>query len=338
MKKAFLSVVIPMFNKSPYVARALDSVLAQDYHSFEVVVVDDGSTDNGASIVDAYVQKDPRVRLVQQTNSGVSIARNRGMDTASGDYYALLDADDCWETNHLSEIAALASEYPSAGILGTAYKHSFPSGSNVAIYVAALEGKRGLVDEYFKYASAGQPICASSVAIASWAVNSVGGFEPGARFGEDLDFWARLALTYPVAYSGRLTAQYIHGVVGQATSSIPVYYSNCHCKTLELALVDVDQSEERKRFIRKVGNRSALTVSGNFFSGKSFSRKEWDRYLLESRILNITNSLVFRMVCLFPFQTIWKPYFRVSRVFSCRQFLALMGGARVKSGLKFKLC
>lgn len=337
MKQVFLSVVIPMYNKQPYIAQTLDCVLSQSYDAFEVIVVDDGSTDGSASVVESYLQKDSRVHLIRQENSGVSVARNRGMDVAKGDYYVLLDADDRWEVNHLSEIATLASEFPTAGMLGTAYVHSFPVGPDVAIIVANLEGQRGLLDEYFKYASAGQPICASSVAIASWAVHDVGGFEPGARFGEDLDLWARVALKYPVAYSGEVTSQYIHGVSGQATSSIPVYYSNCHCRTLEMALVDECQSPERKKFIRKVGNRSALTVSSQFFSNKSFNRKEWDRYLFESRIGNITNSLVFRMMRLFPFQIIWKTYFTVSRVFSSRKFLALLGGARVKSGLKLKL-
>jgi hypothetical protein len=99
------SVIIPLYNKAPYVQRALDSVLAQSLRDFELIVVDDGSTDAGDEIVARC--RDPRVRLIRQTNAGPGAARNRGLREAKGELVAFLDADDEW----LPEYLGRAAEY-----------------------------------------------------------------------------------------------------------------------------------------------------------------------------------------------------------------------------------
>ena len=115
-----VSVIIPLFNKAPYVARALHSVLAQTFTDFEVIVVDDGSTDDGGSVVRQFA--DDRVRMIKQDNGGPGAARNRGLAEAQGEYVAFLDADDCWLPTYLEsgmgrfsavgqEVAAVTSGY-----------------------------------------------------------------------------------------------------------------------------------------------------------------------------------------------------------------------------------
>jgi hypothetical protein len=103
-----VSVIIPLFNKAPYVARALASVAAQTYTDFEVIVVDDGSTDEGPRIVEAC--NDAHIRLITQENSGPGAARNRGLELAQGELVAFLDADDEWLPNYLSESVRLLDE------------------------------------------------------------------------------------------------------------------------------------------------------------------------------------------------------------------------------------
>lgn len=100
-----ISVVIPLFNKGPYIARTLDSVLKQTFQDFKVIVVDDGSTDDGAEIVRGF--DDPRIQLIQQPNQGESVARNRGVDESLSDFVAFLDADDEWMPKHLETILKL---------------------------------------------------------------------------------------------------------------------------------------------------------------------------------------------------------------------------------------
>ena len=97
------TVIIPLYNKEPYIKRALETVLNQTYDNFEMIIIDDGSTDEGVRIVSSI--QDTRIKVFSQINSGVSAARNRGALLAKNQYLAFLDADDTWEPNFLQEIS-----------------------------------------------------------------------------------------------------------------------------------------------------------------------------------------------------------------------------------------
>lgn len=199
-----VSVVIPLYNKGPYIARALNSVLAQTFQDFEVIVVDDGSTDNGAVVVERF--DDPRIWLIQQENQGVSAARNRGTEAARAELIAFLDADDEWLPEHLETITRLRKEYPEAGLYATAY------------FICTSLGKLGLIDSiavppspwegempsyFFAAALSNMPISTSSVGIPKNVFNNIGGFCIGLNIYEDSELWGRIALKYPVAFSWR---------------------------------------------------------------------------------------------------------------------------------------
>ncbi|MFT6208936.1 MAG: glycosyltransferase involved in cell wall biosynthesis, partial [Colwellia sp.] len=95
-----VSVIIPMYNVEKYIEQSIDSVLKQTYHNFEIILVDDGCTDDTLNKVNKFT--DPRIRLIHQTNRGLSGARNTGIDSARGLYVALLDADDYWAKDKLA--------------------------------------------------------------------------------------------------------------------------------------------------------------------------------------------------------------------------------------------
>ena len=108
------SVVIPVYNKAPYIARTLTSVLAQNFDDYEIIVVDDGSTDD--SMQKLRQVQSPKIRIIRQENQGVAVARNTGILAAQGEYIAFLDADDAWLPEYLQTIDHLVENYPQSDI------------------------------------------------------------------------------------------------------------------------------------------------------------------------------------------------------------------------------
>jgi glycosyltransferase involved in cell wall biosynthesis len=115
MTRSLISVIIPTYNGQAFLAEALDSVLAQSFQDFEIIVVDDGSTDGTVQIVHQYQSAFPMIRAIFQENSGVTIARNRGIDVADGSYIAFLDQDDRWTPNALQVHTDCHRQFPELG-------------------------------------------------------------------------------------------------------------------------------------------------------------------------------------------------------------------------------
>ena len=203
-----ISIIIPLYNKEASIAQALDSVMAQECQDFEVVVVDDGSTDAGAAVVENY--GDPRIRLVRQANAGVSVARNRGIEEARGEYVAFLDADDVWMPGFLSEIVALQKEFPQCRAQATNYVfNSNGVKSPTILRKIPFSGERGVLVNYFEVASCSHPpVWTSAVCIERRLLLEIGGFPVGIKSGEDLLVWARVAVRTDWAYSMKEMAQY----------------------------------------------------------------------------------------------------------------------------------
>lgn len=199
-----VSIVIPLFNKAGTVRASLDSVLRQTITDWELIVVDDGSSDGGGGQV--AVLGDARIRLHTQANAGVAAARNAGLALARADLVAFLDADDLWQPGFLAAILALRGAYPEAGWFATGYEIRPSAGPG---HVARLSGlpagfERGLLPDYFRIASRSDPpVWTSAVAVVKVCLQAIGGFPTGIASGEDLLTWARLATHYPLAYDMR---------------------------------------------------------------------------------------------------------------------------------------
>lgn len=197
-----VSVVMPLYNKENDVTRAIGSALAQTYRDFKLIVVNDGSTDRSAKVVRGI--DDPRIRLVEQVNAGVSAARNRGIAEAQTDLVTFLDADDEWLPDFLATIVRLQTSFPKASVFATAYRVREPSGPERSITLNGLPSGQweGLMNDYFAVAACSDPpIWSSAVAVKKAALEDIGGFPVGVRSGEDLLTWARLAVRFPVVYS-----------------------------------------------------------------------------------------------------------------------------------------
>ena len=203
-----ITVIIPLYNKEASIATALRGVLAQTYQDFEIVVVDDGSTDGGAAVVEQF--DDPRIRLIRQANGGVSAARNRGIAEAKGEHIAFLDADDEWMPTFLEEIAALIAAYPECKARATNYIFNSNGVKSPTILrrMPFTEG-RGVLTNYFEVASCSHPpMWTSAVCIDRDLLQEIGGFPVGIKSGEDLLVWARTAVRTQWAYSMKPLAQY----------------------------------------------------------------------------------------------------------------------------------
>lgn len=205
-----ISVVIPLYNKEQQITETLRSVLTQTYTDFEIVIVDDGSTDK--SVEEASSVRDSRIRLVRQANTGVSAARNRGVEEARFDLVAFLDADDCWKPDYLQTQYELSQKYPECSVFACNYEFVHSDGSIHFTIIRKLPftGQDGLFDNYFEVATCSHPpLWTSAVMIRKKALQQIGGFPVGIRSGEDLLTWAALACQYKIAYSRLPKAQYV---------------------------------------------------------------------------------------------------------------------------------
>ncbi len=193
-----ISVVVPLYNKATYISRTLGSILAQSCPNFEVIVVDDGSTDGSSTIVASLA--DSRIVLVRQANRGRSGARNRGIEVARSELVAFLDADDEMGPGHIRALLRLRRQFPAAGLYATGYRRTFRGNFSVEVTIQpGGDPAPVLISDYFAYAPRGI-ICSSNVAIPRRILREIGGFPIGETWGEDLDLWTRVALRYPTAY------------------------------------------------------------------------------------------------------------------------------------------
>lgn len=197
-----ISVVIPLYNKEKQIAYTLQSVLNQTFQDFEVVIVDDGSTDGSVAEVEKFC--DSRIRLIHQKNAGVAAARNRGIEEAKGDLIAFLDADDVWKPEYLATQYHLFQQYPDCSVFACNYEFRDTEGKVTPTIIRKLpfSGEDGILSNYFEVASCSHPpICSISIMVKKQAIQAIGGFPVGIKSGEDLLTWARLAVNDKIAYS-----------------------------------------------------------------------------------------------------------------------------------------
>ena len=216
-----ISVVIPLYNKEKQIAHTLQSVFNQTFQNFEVVIVDDGSTDGSVSEVEKF--SDLRIRLIHQKNAGVSAARNRGIEEAKGDLIAFLDADDEWKPEYLATQYHLSQKYPDCNVFACNYEFRNTEGKVTPTIIRKLPftGEDGILSNYFEVASCSHPpICSISIMVKKSAIQKIGGFPVGIKSGEDLLTWARLAVNGQIAYSKKVVAIYDLGE-GYVLTNLP---------------------------------------------------------------------------------------------------------------------
>jgi len=196
-----ISVVIPLYNKEKSIAATLESVLAQTYTDYEVVVVDDGSTDASAKVVQSLMKKSNKIRLISKPNGGVCSARNRGIIESKGYYIALLDGDDIWDKDFLKEQVILIHDFPEATMWGINFAETREGKIVRKIATALPDGYRGYVGNYFQMPKRVSDLfCSSSVVIRRDVFDKVGMFDERIKYAEDSDMWFRIIATEKVVF------------------------------------------------------------------------------------------------------------------------------------------
>ncbi len=246
--RPYISVVIPLFNKEDYIKDTVSSVLAQTFIDFELIIINDGSTDQSLKIISEI--NDQRIRIIDQKNRGVAAARNNGIKQSFCDYVAFLDADDLWERSYLMSCWNLIKKYPDAVILG----HAISRENRKSLQVhnkLPHNFTDGFVD-YFKVSRKVSLYSSSSVIVKKRELEIISGFNENLTHGEDLDLWMRLAVAGKTVYctqelvnyrkdiknSARLKAKdpnkHLISLINNYHFDVPYFNGYKHCLTAKL--------------------------------------------------------------------------------------------------------
>jgi glycosyltransferase involved in cell wall biosynthesis len=191
------SIVIPLYNKEQSIKKTIESVLNQTYQNFELLIVNDGSTDSSVEIVSAI--KDKRIKIINKENGGVSSARNLGIIASTNCYIAFLDGDDLWLNNYLEEFNNLIIDYPNNVIYGSNYFIKLNENCIEELNFINT-GFRGVFSNYFKIAQKNWLFHSSAIIINNKILNSEVLFDERQTMGEDFDFWFQVVEKGNVAY------------------------------------------------------------------------------------------------------------------------------------------
>lgn len=306
--KPLFSVIIPLFNKAPYIRRAIDSVLSQTVQDFEIIVVNDGSTDGGEEIVAKYL--DSRIILVNQENGGVSVARNTGIGMAQSEFIAFLDADDEWLPSFLNEILIMIDEFPDAALFATAvelvyghrverHNHFIPTFTGVLNYSESPIELR----DYFKTCvlMGYSPITSSSHVVKKSILQAIGNYNPTSRLSEDLEVWGKIAYAgFPIIYSYSIQSR-VHVVAdNKATDRFFVQDHSPFVNYILNLPVDLDRNDSDVEWLRKyVSSLEILAAFNNIGAGNIDGAKNNLNYVRGVEYQTQKNILSF--CCYLPF-------------------------------------
>jgi glycosyltransferase involved in cell wall biosynthesis len=202
-----ISAIIPTYNYGRFLREAIDSVLAQTYPVLELIVVDDGSTDDTPQILASYGD---RVRAIFQTNGGVGVARNRGIAQARGEYVAFLDSDDVWLSRKLEKEIALFDADPDLGLVHSGAETFDNSGKTLVVSLSGMEGWIG--PELLRLDQTVIAAPGSGTIVPKRIAEEIGGFDPELQPSEDWDFCYRIATRYRVGFVPEVLVRYrMHG-------------------------------------------------------------------------------------------------------------------------------
>lgn len=200
------SVVIPVYNKEKQIGETLRSVLEQSYQNFEIIIINDGSTDDSEEVIKQF--EDERIRYLKQKNKGAGAARNAGIQEAKTDFIAFLDADDYWFPYFLETQRKAIEQYPNEKVFATAKQKRIDDTVFVDEYsIDADESFSGPVD-YFKSSFLSSVLHSSTIIVHKEVFDEAGLYNPKYKSGQDTDLYVRIGLKYKVVFTNQVCVEY----------------------------------------------------------------------------------------------------------------------------------
>ena len=279
----YISVVIPLYNKQNAIAATLRSVLAQTYTNYEIIVVDDGSTDDSANVAEAVLREctvydiECKCKVIRKANGGVCSARNRGIQEAKYDYIALLDGDDMWDEHYLEEQVKLIQDFPEAKMWGVNYA-DIVDGKIYPYQQGMGENFRGYVEDYFG-TSHGDLFLPSAIVLDKNVTSEIGLFDERMAYSEDLDFWYRVILNAKVVFFNKSLAYYNKDAENRAEQN---FYAHFDIKKRIYYYADkyVQYFEKDPSFAKFISLHIAWGIlNGDYYFGDKYDREATDKII-----------------------------------------------------------
>lgn len=268
--KPLISIVIPLYNKEGCILKTIQSAINQTCTDYELIVVNDGSTDSGAKIVEDY--PDTRIRLINKENGGVCSARNRGIQEAKGEYIAMLDADDLWDIQYLEEQVRMIHDFPDAAMWSINYAETRNGKIVRRVPTGLPDGYRGYVEHYFEMPERVSDLFhPSSTIVRREVYDKVGMFDERIKYAEDSDMWFRINAVYKTAFYDRYMVSYQLDAENRAMTRrrdlryfLPYYVDKYRDPILK----------QNKIFYRWVNRWSAVHIRRYYFSPYESDRED----------------------------------------------------------------
>lgn len=286
--KPFFSIVIPLYNKENFIVKTINSALNQTYKDFEIIVINDGSTDNSLNKLQEL--NDSRIFVYTIKNKGVSAARNYGIEKANADQVCFLDADDYWYPNHLETLYNLISNYPECGLYATGYEKKHFNKTLKSIYKNVPNKLwQGIIKDYFDSSLINSIAWTSTACVPKKILQSVGMFDTQITLGagEDTDLWIRLALNYQVAFDNSVTG--IHNLHAENRVS--------NANTNLRRFLNLDKYETHTKHYKSLKkyldlNRFSIAIQYKLAGNKSECKKYSDK--IDFKNLNLKQKILLK--------------------------------------------
>jgi glycosyltransferase involved in cell wall biosynthesis len=293
-----VSVIIPLHNKEQYILNTIYSVLNQTFKAFEVLVVNDGSTDNSLQVLKTV--NDIRLRVFSIENSGVSVARNLGLEKSNYEYVSFLDADDYWDNNFLSEIVMLVNQYPKERVFASGRTSLFKN--HKIQYQNSFLPDLNEVDkiDYLKVISKFlPPVHSSNALFKKTALLEAGVFKEDQKQHEDHDLWLRVCRSSQVVYVNKPLSYYRKDIQNSGSKSSIRYFD---FKEYLITILETKNfiNRERNKYFKKYYNKFILLTFIKYQSG--FSKDETKQLLtLIQKIVSPSYFSLIYLIDLLPF-------------------------------------